>query len=111
MVILDPCLNHSKIKFLKVFLLNKMEAVLFNIVTQIFTIQEAEMVEATNGGMTARARKLISLLDRKTDDKLLVFVQCLRAGAHSHVADMFDGEGKCFYIQSRFSFLWIYHIW
>ena len=55
--------------------------------------EEAETVEATNGGMTARARKLLYLVDRKPD-KFRVFIQCLRDANHEDVADLLEAEGQ-----------------
>ena len=65
-------------------------------ILKVFSIEEAEMVEDTRGGMTARARKLVALVYRKPHDILPVFTQCLRDAHHGHVADLLEGEGQWF---------------
>ena len=51
-------------------------------------------MEATDGGITERACRLVALLDKKHDHTLLVFIQCLRDTHHEHVADLLEGEGQ-----------------
>ena len=74
----------------------------------MLTIQEMEIVKNTSGGMTAKASKLLALLDRKPDEMLPIFVQCLRDTKQNHVADILEGEGKS---ATQFSLpsLLIYH--
>ena len=56
------------------------------------SIQVADMIDAVSGGETAKAKKLIAILDRQFDEKSPIFIKCLRDSGHDHVADILEGN-------------------
>ena len=63
-----------------------------NTYLQMLSIQTAERIDAVSGGETAKAMKLVAMVDRQSDEKLPVFIKCLRDSAHSDVADILEGR-------------------
>ena len=60
---------------------------------QVLSIQEEEDVEATNGGMSEKARKIVSILELRLEDVLSTFIHCLRKSNHGYVADLLEAGG------------------
>ena len=50
------------------------------------------MIDDMSGGETAKAKKLIAIVDRQFDEKFTIFIKCLRDSGHDHVADILEGK-------------------